>query len=138
MRVEVIHHDGHVISVGKVHRQQLFHAMCPVDFRSPIRDSHMAPPFKRSKQHKQIAHTLAFIFIIVALRLARVGWQRLTGFTDLLFARLIHTNERVLRRIRAMVDIKHIFHAPDKFSIGLWRDAPLLFQPRFKLAFFKC
>ena len=138
MRVEVSHHDGQVISLGKGHRQQVFKARGPVDCRASIRDFHMAPPFQRSQPQQLMTHTLAFICIIVALGLAGFGWQRLTGVADLLFARLIHTKTRVLRRIRALIDIKHLFHAPAPCGIGLGRETPWLFQPRCKFGFVKC
>jgi len=38
--------------------------------------------------------------------------------------------------IRSLVDGEHIFHVIDKVGVGLWWNAPALFQPRLELIFF--
>jgi len=74
-----------------------------------------------------MAHPSACVFIIVTLRLTRFRGERLTGLSYLLLARLIDTDERLLRSIGPVIDIQHVFHGTDEFGIGFGRNTPLLF-----------
>src|SRR5215468_1203963 len=101
--------------------------MGEVHFCTTIRHLYMSPTLKRGKEHKEVAHPIAFVFIIVTLRLTRFRWERLAGLHYLLLARLIDTYERLLRDIGTMIDIQHVFHGTDKCRIGFGRNTPLLF-----------
>ena len=81
---------------------------------------------------------MAFVFIIVTLRLTRFRWERLAGLPYRWLARLSDTYERLLRDIGTRIDIQHVFHGTDTFGMGFGRNPPLLFSPRLQLPFFKC
>ena len=60
--------------------------MGKVDVRAAIRHLHMAPTFKRSEQHQEIAYPVARIFMVIALNLTGCGLDGLARFHDVLFA----------------------------------------------------
>jgi hypothetical protein len=76
------------------------------------------------------------IFVILPRRLARLQGERLPHLAQQLFAGFVQAQLRPFRVVRALVDIEHVFHVPDKFRVLLGRNTPALFQPRLKFIFF--
>ena len=70
-------------------------------------------------------------------------YQRYLGIVTLvspiscLEEHLIHTNDRVLSDIRALIYIQHLFHGGYKLTVGSRWDYPTLYLPRFQFVFFR-
>src|SRR5688500_2153258 len=103
MSIQVVAYQHDLIGLRKMHIHHLFEAMSPVHIRLSIGHFHVAPPFEGGKDHKQGAHPVAIVFIIIALGLARLTRQGRAGFLDLLLARLVSTEGciRAMPRIQA-------------------------------------
>jgi hypothetical protein len=110
--------------------------MRPVYVGAPSGDCDVAPPVERGKDQEQIAHTVTFIFIVLAWRLARLARQGLPSFFDLWLARFIHTHQGTGGCIRATIDCKRLLHGTNAVGMGLGWNTPLFFQPRFQRSFF--
>ena len=108
----------------KVPINKVFKTMSKVHVGASVRHLHVSPPFKRSKEHEQVADTVALIFIIIATRLARLAREGGSGFFDLLFTRFIYAHQHMRGRIRTMIDFQGVLHGTHKVGIGLGRDTP--------------
>src|SRR5687768_6903706 len=64
MSIQVVAYQHDLIGLRKMHIHHLFEAMSPVHIRPSIGHSHVAPPFQGGKDHKQVAHPVAIVFIM--------------------------------------------------------------------------
>ena len=136
MGVQVVHHQHNPVLVRVVLVHQLLHLVRPVHFRPPVRHSDPPPPFQRRKQHEQVAHPVALVFVII--RDCRSGAERArqSRFLHLLFAGLVQAHQHLIVPELTLVDLKHVLHGADELGVALGRDAPALFQPRLEFVFF--
>src|SRR5581483_8402184 len=137
MRVQLIHHPDDGVSVGKVHVDQGFDTVRPVDPRPLVAHPHLPPPAQRLAHEKEVHDARALVFRIVARGLAgsRRVWR--AHLAQELAARFIQAHLRALRIVRSGVHVEHVLHVPDELGVGLGGDAPLLPQPGFEPVCFK-
>src|SRR5208283_5359521 len=83
---------------------------------------------QRREHHEQIGHAIAFVFVVVTRRLARLDGDRRARLDDELLRRFIEAYERALGIMRPLVDFQHVLHVGDKGRAGLGRDHPLLLE----------
>src|SRR5215207_3466552 len=135
VRVQVVEHDPHPLGlrVGFIH--QPLHLPRKVLHRALPRDFDMPPTALRLTKHKEVAHPLAAVLIIEALRSSGLSWQRLARLGDKLLARLVEADHGASLIVRLGVEVKHVLHRRDELRVHL-ADAPLLVQPRLELVFF--
>src|SRR5215813_794371 len=136
MGIEIVqhnpNHDG--FRVAFVH--QPLHRVGEVELCPLLRHLHMPPAGLRFHEEKEIARAVPLIFIIIARRSPRLGWQWLAGLFNELLGRLIKVDLGPSRIIGFRVDLQDIFHRGDELGPDLW-DAPLFLQPRLEDRFFK-
>ena len=89
MRVEIVQHHANHLGFGVADVHQPLHFMGKVHLGALLRHMHVPLAGLRFHKEKEIARAIAFIFVIKALRLSRLCWQRLSGLFDQLLARLI-------------------------------------------------
>src|ERR1700733_6422751 len=119
MNVGQITHAG-----GKILRPSLFGEL------------HMPPPLMRIEKYKQIGRAVALVFIVIALRLTRPGWNWLAHLADQLGRRFVKAHHRPLRIGRFGIQIQHLLHPRDVAAVNL-RNAPHLPSPRFQIVLVK-
>jgi hypothetical protein len=93
---KIVHHDADLLCVRIVNIGQTAHADSEILRRSPICHLHMAPGSMRIKKHEQIGRAITMVFIIVALGLARFGWDWLTYLADQLRRAFLEAHHRTL------------------------------------------
>src|SRR5262249_13462699 len=86
--------------------------------------------------HKLMAHAFAFIFIVPPGGPAWRGPLRGPYLPKPLLTGFVKTDDRIPRIIGQLIHLKHIFHPPNKLSIGLGREAPRPYNPRANVIFF--
>lgn len=124
MGVQVVTDQHHLLRFWNMHVDNILEAMGKIHTRASIRYLDVSPSFQRSKDHKQIAHTISLILIIITLGLTCLSRQRLARFFHLLFACFINTDQGTLRIIGTTIDFKNIFHRTDKTSIFFRSNTP--------------
>ena len=71
MGIEVILHHSDALGVRKVHVNQTPHAMGVIHSGAMTCHLHMPPSLQRGKEHEQVAHPIALILVVDALRWIR-------------------------------------------------------------------
>src|SRR5271170_1005314 len=92
---------------------QIAHAVGEVLVGAPVRDLHPAPWPVGIKEDEQVDCSIAAIFAVIALQLARLGRNWLAYFADELGWALIEAHHWPLRIRNFGVEIKHVLHAGD-------------------------
>jgi hypothetical protein len=80
------------------------------------------------EEDEQIDGAVATIFAVIALKLTRLGGDRLTNLADELGRALVEADHRSLGIGRLGIEVEHILHAGDVFPVDLG-DAPHVFAP---------
>ena len=92
----------------------------------------MALSCQRLRDHEQAGCAVPYIFAILAGRLPHRYWKRRPCVGQKLLAGFVQADQWTLLVKRPLVDAKHVFHAEDELGTLQRRNAPALFQPRFK------
>src|SRR5947207_15325428 len=71
---------------------------------------------------------VAAVLVIVAFELARLGRDRLAHLADQLDRALVEADHRPVGIGRFGIEVEHVFHAGDIFTIDLW-NAPHILAP---------
>ena len=69
------------------------------------------------EEHEQIGGSVALIFAIVALKLAGLGWDRRANLADELDRALVEADHWAFRIERFGIEIEHVLHPSNVFSI---------------------
>ena len=85
-------------------------------------------------EHEQIGCSITSIFAIVALELARLGRDRRANLADELGRALVEANHWPARIGRLGIEIEHVLHPGNVFSVDLW-NAPHVLAPRLQIVF---
>ena len=125
MRVQIVQHHRDPFRCGVVPVGELTHRHRPIGAGAPLRDLDLAPTGEWFGKQKQIGYAMPFLFVILALWLARGGGQSQARFADQLFAGLIHTDHRTGWVQRTLVDLQHLFPRGHKLGAVLGRDRPI-------------
>ena len=133
MGVQVVHHQHYPLTVGVVLIHQFPHHPRPVNLGAPLRDFHPAPSLQGCKQHEQVAHPVALVFVIICHDRSR---SRRAGLLHQLPAGLVQTHQHLILSVRAVINFQHVLHGAHEVSAALGRQAPALFQPRLEFVFF--
>jgi hypothetical protein len=81
---------------------------------------------------KTFRRALAYVLVVDARGFPGLGGDRYTRFADELSGSLVEAHHGTLVVGSLGVEIKHVLHPGDEFSVDL-RDAPHLLLPRFQL-----
>ena len=111
------------------------HQVGKIDFGSPLSYADVAPTAERLKEHEQITGSVAFIFIIIALRLSGFCRQGLPHFSDELLAGFVKTDQWTLSIIGLVIKLQYVLHRAYEISILFRRDYPGLVLPGFETVF---
>ena len=136
MGIEIIHNQNNLLCIGIMTVQQLFYLKSPIDFCAVVSYRNIPLATKRFVEHEQITDAIALIFIINPSSFTAFRRYSPVCFFGQLLGYLIHTYKWFVRISRSPVNFKDILHCTNKCGTGFWWNTPLLFQPRFKLAFF--
>ena len=136
MSVQVVHHQGDLISLRKMNVREIPHAMSPINSSAMIRHLEMPPAFQGSEQHEQVTDPGPLIFVVVSPRLSRTFRNGSPRLFDLLAVSFIHANQWARRIGWTLINFQDVFHRAHKIAVGLRRNAPLLLQPRLNFVFF--
>jgi hypothetical protein len=79
----------------------------------------MAPTFQRREQHEPIGHAVAFVFVIVTLRVSRFGADRRARLDDQLLRGFVEAHEGARGIARPVTELRNIFHVGDKGRAGV-------------------
>ena|GEM_PF-3969985 len=74
--------------------------------------------------NEQVGSALFLVAVVTAFDLSWLGWLWWILVFDEILAHFIHTDLGHRRIVGLTIDVQHIFHAPDKVSIRLFREAP--------------
>ena len=92
MGVQIVLYNPNNLCLRKEQIRQVSHTMGKVDFSASLCYFDMTPSSQRLQEHEKIAGTIALIFVIEMLRLARCSWERASLFSDKLNGMLIEAN----------------------------------------------
>ena len=101
MSIQVVLDDHDLVSFRQKVIDQVFHAMGKINLGSLFCHSDMTLTKQRHENHKEIARTVALVFVIVPLWTARFCWQRLALLDDQLNQMFIKANQRSYAASRA-------------------------------------
>jgi len=135
MSIQVILNEHNLVSFRQEVIDQVFHAMGKIDLGSPFCYSDMTLTKQRHENHEEIARTVALVFVIVSLWMARFCWQWLAFLNNQLNQMFIKANQRSFRVQGCSVHVKNIFHAPYKLGANS-RNAPFLLYVKLNSFFF--
>src|SRR5262245_32791094 len=96
----------------------------------------MPPATQRLTEEQLIANTLPLVFVIDSCRSPRTTAAARTNLAEQLLACLIETDDRILRIIRQLIRLNHVFQPPHEFRIGIRRYAPRGNHPGLEVVFF--
>src|SRR5690606_18927947 len=136
MGIQIVHNQDNFLGFWEMDINQVTHTVGKIDHGALVGHFQMPPGKQRRKKDKQVTGAIALILIVILSHLARLWWQRQARFFRLLLAAFVKANQWTGGVRRSMVDFQHIFHGTNKVSTFLFRNAPLLFQPRLKFIFF--
>jgi resolvase-like protein len=125
VRVEIVLHYHNLVRLGMHFVDQVADGVGIILGRTSFRYQHGTATGQRFKQHKEIARTVAFVFVIDLLRLTRAGCYRLPNVLDQLLGSFVKADHRPLGIIGPLVDIQSFLHLADECGIGCWRNYPL-------------
>ena len=114
MRIEVIGDKDNLFSERIHDVGSILEGMSKINACTSFGDDGIAFTRKGLKNHKDIRDAVALVFVIYFFRLT--GGTGNPGFLDQLLIRFVNANHRIQRVIRALIDIKDIFHFGYKFS----------------------
>lgn len=135
MGIQIIHHQPNFDCPGTALIKHLLDLFRPILPGAAFRYRHMSPAGQRFNFHEYFRHTISYIFIVNACRLARFARNWLAHFTNQLLAGFIHTDHRTIRIIGQMIHLQHNLHCRYKCRTPLRRDFPVLPEVRFVFAF---
>jgi hypothetical protein len=124
MGSEIIAYHDHLVGIGITVSKQVLDLVRPVDGGALCGYLDCTPPYQRLGEQKHVGCPDPFIFVIVALWLARFGWQGCARFLDQLHRLFIHIHQRVPWIIGTLIEIEDIFHISHKVGTVLWRNHP--------------
>jgi len=137
MRIQIIHNQNNLLRLWILVIQYVFYLHRPINFCSLLSDPDIPFSPKRFEKHKNIADSIALVFIIITSRYSGFCSKFFLNFFRQLLGCLVHADQRKILVKRSPIDSQDIFHGANKSSIRFRRNAPLVFQPRFKFVFFK-
>ena len=126
MRIEIVAHQEHLVGLGITVLKQVLDLVRPVDRGAVFRYVDRTPSRQGLGAQKHVGRPDAFIFIIITLWLARLGWQGRARFLNQLHRLFIHVDQRVSWLIRALIEIQDILHVGHKVGIVLGGKHPTL------------
>ena len=113
---------------------KIAHALGVVFCRSPLCDFDLAPGTMHVEENEEIDRTIATILVIVTFKLTRPGRDGLPRLADELHRAFVEAHHRPLGVRRLGVEVEHVLHAGDVFTVDL-RNTPHVLAPRFETIF---
>lgn len=137
MGIQVIDHQPNFDCLGIALIKHLLDLFRPILLGAAFRYRHMSPAGQRFNFHEYFRHTISYIFIVNARRLTRFTRNWLANFANQLLAGFIHADDGIIRIIRRIIHLQHIFHCRYKCRAPLRRNFPVLPEVRFIFVFFR-
>src|SRR4030066_1085581 len=134
MRAEVVQNNADQDGIRIEHIHQPFHALSKINHGMSFCDSHITFPGQGFIKHVQVADTIAFVLIIVALLAPCLAGVSQTSFFNQLFLPFIKTNLGAAGIVGPFIFIQNIFHASYIFRTG-FLNAPHFLLPGLYLVF---
>jgi len=135
MGVQIVQHYHTLLCLWKKLIDQIAHALCKINPSPAFRHSDVSPTSQGLEEHKEIARSVAPIFIVETLRATWLGRQRLASLGNQLNDMLIETNLWTFGIIGSGIDVQYVLHVPDKLGAHR-RNAPFLSYSKFSPLFF--
>ena len=110
---EVVQHDPDLLGLGIVDVDEFAHAFGKVAGRPLVGDLDPAPGPVDVEKDEQVDRAVAPILVVVALELARLGWDRLADLANQLGRALVEADHRALCVGGLGVEVEDILHAGD-------------------------
>jgi len=126
MRIEMIAHPYHLGGIGITVIKQVLALVRPVDRGAVCRYVDRTPPRQGLGTQQHVGRPDAFVFIIITLGLARLGWQGRARFLHQLHRLFIPIDKRVPGIIGALLELRDILHVSHKVGLVLWGNHPAL------------
>jgi len=133
--VQIVHHQDDFFGIVILAFNR-FKKFCPVLFcplRGYARDA-LAGQWLASNE--DVAHPFPAVFVIITGKLTWLCWNWHHGFSNQLFRRLVHANQRIQGIIGQFVQIQDRLHLGHKITVMRGRDYPCFCFPGLKLVFF--
>src|SRR5882762_2240676 len=105
-----------------------------VDGGAAVGDFDLAPGPMHVEEDEEVGRPIALILAVEALKLTRLGLDRLADLANQLSRALVETDHWALRIGRLSIEVEHILHAGDELAVDL-RDAPHVLAPGLELVF---
>src|SRR3954454_5206602 len=135
MGAEVVLHEHDPSRLRKMRVGQLLQHRGVIQRGAVVGDFDVAPAFQRGEHHEQIGGAVACILVVVPGRASWPSRDRHAGLADQLLRGLVEANHPVLRIMRPLIDLEHVFHAGYEGGISFGRDDPLLLKMRLERVF---
>ena len=137
MRVQVVHHQHHLLCVRILLRQQPLDLVRPVFLRAAFLRIRIPPRAQWLRKQENATGSIPDIFVVKPLRFPRLDLDPASCVAEKLQRLFVHAHYRTRCVIRPAIHVKHVFHACDERGVLLWRYAPTLLQVRLEFVFFK-
>ena len=134
MRVQVVGDQDDHVGVRIVFVDQDAQLFGKVLRGAAIRHPHLAPTGQRLNRQEQIADAVAFVLVVLALRLAWVDRQAAARRAVQFLAGFVQADHGPLGVVGPGIDLQHVFHLGDVLG-GRLADAPGLYPPRLEFVF---
>jgi hypothetical protein len=105
MGVEIVEHQHDALGLGVGDVDQLPDLLRPVQLGALLGDRDAAPAAQGLADEEEIEHPAPFVLVVLAAHLAGLHGQRGMHLAEDLFARLVQTDDRAARVVRAGVDL---------------------------------
>jgi hypothetical protein len=116
---QIIEDDTDTLGLGEVNVSEFAHAAGEVDCGPALGDFDLTPGPMDVEEDEQVGGSVAVILAIIALELARPGRDRLADLANQLNRALVEADHWTLRIGPLCVEIEHVLHPGDVFSIDL-------------------
>src|SRR5580692_5326510 len=131
---QVVLHNADVLGLGIMDIDELAHELSVVFCCPSFGDLDLAPGTMHVEDDEEIDGAVAAVLVIVAFELARLGRNWLAHLTDELDRTFVEADHRSPWIWRFGIEVEHVFHAGDIFSIDMG-NAPHVLAPRLDVIF---
>lgn len=137
MRVQIIHYQNNLFSIGIHDIRQILYFLCPVFCCAVFPYTYMVHSSKWFDKGKDASYSVTAIFRIHLFVVPWTHSPRISHLAQQLVRLFIHTDYWNCRIIRHFINVKDVFHTRYKFCVCFVWEAPVLAAVRSKPVFFK-
>ena len=119
MTGQVVQHDPDPVSDGIMNIDEVAHAVGEVESRAPVGDLDLAPGAMGVDEDEQSGCSIAPLLVVITLRPARCGRDKLTRLADELHRALVEADHGPFRIGILGVKVEHVLHAGHVGAVDL-------------------